>query len=40
VNQEELIHNWNRLPGRFDYASATVELNDETLRGMVCRTHP
>lgn len=32
MNQEELIHNWNRLPGRFDYASATVELNDETLR--------
>ena len=28
----DLIHDWNRLPGSFDYAGLTVELDDETLR--------
>lgn len=28
----ELIHDWNRLPGSFDYSGLTVELDDETLR--------
>jgi 2-isopropylmalate synthase len=30
MRESELIHDWNR--GGFDWASATVELNDETLR--------
>jgi len=29
---EELIYDWNREPGAFDYASVQVELDDETLR--------
>jgi 2-isopropylmalate synthase len=28
----ELIHDWNRLPGSFDYSRVDVELDDETLR--------
>lgn len=28
----ELIHDWNRAPGGFDWSSARVELDDETLR--------
>jgi 2-isopropylmalate synthase len=28
----DLIHDWNRLPGSFDYAAVEVELDDETLR--------
>ncbi len=30
--RSELIHDWNRLPGSFDYAGIDVELDDETLR--------
>ncbi|MFQ5690615.1 MAG: LeuA family protein [Gemmatimonadota bacterium] len=29
---QELIYDWNRLPGSYDYAAAAVELDDETLR--------
>ena len=32
MNRDELIHDWNRSSGAFDYASVTVELDDETLR--------
>jgi len=32
VNREELIYDWNRLPGSFDYGAVRVELDDETLR--------
>ena len=32
MNPDDLIYDWNRLPGSHDYAAATVELNDETLR--------
>ncbi|MGH7539563.1 MAG: LeuA family protein [Gemmatimonadota bacterium] len=32
MNRDELIHDWNRLPGAFDYAPVRVELDDETLR--------
>jgi len=28
----DLIHDWNRLPGSFDYSRIQVELDDETLR--------
>ncbi len=27
-----LIHDWNRLPGSYDYSAVSVELDDETLR--------
>ncbi|MFQ5890012.1 MAG: LeuA family protein [Gemmatimonadota bacterium] len=29
---KDLIHDWNRLPGCFDYTRVEVELDDETLR--------
>jgi 2-isopropylmalate synthase len=32
MNRDELIFDWNGRDGGFDYASARVELNDETLR--------
>ena len=32
MRADDLIYDWNRLPGSHDYAAATVELNDETLR--------
>lgn len=32
MNPDELIYDWNRLPGAFDYGSVRVELDDETLR--------
>lgn len=28
----DLVHDWNRLPGSFDYSRVRVELDDETLR--------
>jgi len=31
-NANDLIHDWNRLPGSFVYDGVTVELDDETLR--------
>ena len=31
-DSNELIHDWNRLPGSFSYGELTVELDDETLR--------
>ena len=31
-SRHELIHDWNQLPGSFDYAGIDVELDDETLR--------
>ena len=32
MSQDELIYDWNALPGSHDYAPSRVELNDETLR--------
>lgn len=32
MNRDELIHDWNLAPGAFDYGSASVQLDDETLR--------
>ncbi len=32
MNPEDLIYDWNRLPGCHDYSTVSVELNDETLR--------
>lgn len=32
MKREELIYDWNRLPGAFDYGPVRVELDDETLR--------
>ena len=32
MNRDELIYDWNRLPGAFDYGAVQVELDDETLR--------
>ncbi len=32
MEPSELIHDWNRTPGSYDYASVRVELDDETLR--------
>ncbi len=32
ASSKDLIYNWNRLPGSFDYTGLTVELDDETLR--------
>lgn len=32
MSQDELIYDWNALPGSHDYATARVELDDETLR--------
>lgn len=32
AESSELIHDWNRLPGSFDYGDLSVELDDETLR--------
>ncbi len=32
MDREELIYDWNRLPGSFEYAGLHVELDDETLR--------
>lgn len=32
MSQDELIYDWNALPGSHDYAASGVELNDETLR--------
>ena len=32
MDPNDLIYDWNRLPGSFAYAGARVELNDETLR--------
>jgi len=32
VSQDELIYDWNALPGSHDYAATRVELDDETLR--------
>jgi len=32
VNRDELIHDWNRSRGAFDYDAVRVELDDETLR--------
>ncbi|MEE9207269.1 MAG: 2-isopropylmalate synthase [Gemmatimonadota bacterium] len=32
ASSKDLIYNWNRLPGSFDYSGLTVELDDETLR--------
>ncbi len=29
---DDLIYDWNRLPGSFDYSDVRVELDDETLR--------
>jgi 2-isopropylmalate synthase len=37
MEERELIHDWNVAPGAFDWTSARVELNDETLRdGLQC----
>lgn len=32
MNRDELIYDWNELPGSFDYGAVSVELDDETLR--------
>ena len=32
MNKTDLIHDWNRLGDSFDYTTARVDLNDETLR--------
>ncbi len=32
MDRDELIYDWNRLPGAFDFRRVTVELDDETLR--------
>ena len=32
MSQDELIYDWNALPGSHDYAATRVELDDETLR--------
>ncbi len=32
MDRDELIYDWNRLPGSFDFSRVTVELDDETLR--------
>lgn len=32
MEQRELIHDWNRAGGGFDWSGARIELNDETLR--------
>jgi 2-isopropylmalate synthase len=32
VDSSDLIYDWNRLPGAFDYEGVHVELDDETLR--------
>ncbi len=32
AESSKLIHDWNRLPGSFDYGDLSVELDDETLR--------
>ena len=32
MKQDDLIYDWNRLPGCYDYSSVDVELDDETLR--------
>jgi 2-isopropylmalate synthase len=32
MNEQDLIHDWNRVGGAFDWAKARVDLNDETLR--------
>jgi len=32
MDEKDLIHDWNRLEGGFDWSSVTVQLDDETLR--------
>ncbi|MCG8466673.1 MAG: LeuA family protein [Gemmatimonadetes bacterium] len=32
MNQDDLIYDWNQLPGSFDFTGMSVELDDETLR--------
>ncbi len=32
MDREELIYDWNELPGSFDFGGVSVELDDETLR--------
>lgn len=32
MDPNDLIYDWNRLPGSFAYAGVHVELDDETLR--------
>ena len=32
MDPNDLIYDWNRLPGSFAYAGVNVELDDETLR--------
>ncbi len=32
MRRDDLIYDWNRLPGSYDYAGVEVELDDETLR--------
>lgn len=32
MQEHELIHDWNTLPGTFDYSTCRIELDDETLR--------
>ena len=32
MDPNDLIYDWNRLPGSFAYTGVHVELNDETLR--------
>lgn len=32
MNETDLIYDWNKLPGSFDYSGVEVELDDETLR--------
>ncbi len=32
MNRDDLIYDWNELPGSFEYDSTSVELDDETLR--------
>ncbi len=32
MESRDLIHDWNQLPGSFDYSQVRVELDDETLR--------
>jgi 2-isopropylmalate synthase len=37
MREQDLIHDWNQAGAAFDWSSATVELNDETLRdGLQC----
>jgi 2-isopropylmalate synthase len=32
MDERELIHDWNKVGASFDWATARVDLNDETLR--------